>query len=116
MQTGMLNDIRLAIKSVQTAPLEVWLFAAPPASTFADNASPVTGGNTADLAILVDRCPLAVDASNLFTAMTLYRLSGNPRVVWSQSTNLYGILVCTAAITFTTATDIAQLSLGILQD
>ena len=118
--TGVLTDVRLVTANASGwgAALELWLFASTPQSTFADHVAPTTGQNTADLAygVLVDRIPLSVDATSLMSAMTLYRYTGSPRQIWSQSTTMSGVLVCTAAITPASTSDIAQLSLGILQD
>jgi hypothetical protein len=112
-QSGMLQSVRLSIKSVQTVGFKLYIFGTNPSNTtWTDHAAPAI--NAADVNFLIDVIPFSSADSGLGTHTT-YAFDGIGKAFNAASTSLYGILVTTGAPTFASVSDIT-IAINILQD
>jgi hypothetical protein len=111
--SGVLQSIRLTVKSVQAAEFDVTFFSAQPsaASTFNDHAAP---------AIAAADVPLAQPPVKLITSFsglvaTVYGADNIGRGFKEIGPSLYAIITTPGTPTFTSTTDL-QLCVGLSQD
>ena len=110
-QTGILQSIQINVKSAQSNAYKLYLFTAQPAaSTWADKTTPAIIG--ADKFLVVGPLNVAAYDNGLGTD-TAYSLGGIAMPFISATQTLYGVLLTTAAVTFSSSSDV-QVSLGIL--
>jgi hypothetical protein len=101
---GVLQNIVVTSKSVQTAGLKLYVFSAMPSNTtFTDKTAPSI--NAADIDALVGVYTLGTADSGIGTA-TLYQLDGIGKAILGTSQNLYGVLVTTGTPTLASTTDL----------
>jgi len=109
--SGILEGIQVNVKSSQSNAYKLYLFTANPSnSTWSDKTTPAA--NVADRFLAIGPFNVAVYDNGLGTG-TYYTLSGIASPFVSATSTLYAVLVTTAAVTFTSTTDV-QISLGIL--
>ena len=113
LQSGVLQSIRVASKTVQSAALTLHVFDTNPTNTtWTDKTAP--GINVADIPYLVGSYPLGGASSPLGTH-TIWNLDGIGKGINAASTSLYGILTVTGTPTFGSTSDIS-VSINCLKD
>jgi hypothetical protein len=109
--TGILQGAQINVKSAQSNAYKLYLFTAnPTASTWADKTAPAITG--ADKQLVIGPLNIAAYDNGLGTD-TSYNLAGIALPFSSATTTLYGVLVTTSAVTYTSTSDV-QVTLGIL--
>ena len=110
-QTGILQSIQIDVKSAQSNAYVLYLFSAQPtASTWADKTTPNI--QPGDKFLKIGPWNVAAYDNHLGTD-TAYSLGGIATPFSSATQVLYGVLVTTAAVTYSSTSDV-QVSLGIL--
>jgi hypothetical protein len=110
---GILQNMTLTFKgSIQTTEMDVAIFSASPAGTFADHGAPSIA--TADSAILLGVYQLTNPQSVLGTH-TVYELDGIAKQIVGSSTSLYAVVITRSATAANLAsTSDMALSLGLI--
>ena len=111
LNTGLIQSVQINVKSAQSNAYKLYLFTAQPtASTWADKTTPAITG--ADKFFVNGPLNIAAYDNGLGT-VTNYTLAGIAMPFSSATQVLYGVLVTTAAVTYSSTSDV-QVSLGIL--
>ncbi len=112
--SGLLQSIRLGIRSAQTAGFKLWLFNADPAaSTFGDKAAPSIASADVDKLIGVYALPTGDSGLGTHTLYTLDGIGKSFSIV--GATTLWGVLTTTGVPTLGTTSNLS-VALGILKD
>ena len=111
--SGILQSITVKCLSVQTTPLNLYLFTTNPTnSTWTDKTGPAI--NAADIPYMRGPFTFGYPDSGLGTC-TIWELDAIAAAIVASSTSLYGILTCTATPTFASTSGIT-VSLTVLKD
>jgi hypothetical protein len=102
-QSGVLQSVRLNIKSVQTSEFDIYQFQSPPTATFIDRMSPTLVGND----IFLVRPPIQLTgAYSDFGAMTVYGTDAITGARKGGSAADYFLIITKGAPTFATPSDV----------
>lgn len=111
--SGVLSDILIASKSVQTTTYKLYLFSQNPThTTWTDHAAPSI--NASDLPYLLGVWTSGAADSGLGTETTNQTDNVNAQI-HSVNQDLYGVLVCVSTPTYTSTTDLT-VSLAVKQN
>jgi hypothetical protein len=101
--SGVLQSVRLTIKSTQTAEFDIVFFSAQPSTVFADKTTPALVASDAFLA----QPPIKL--TNNFSALgtdTVYGLDNIGRGIKEVGSTAYAVVISVGAPTFASASDI----------
>lgn len=101
--TGLLTDILVTSKTVQTTVYKLYLFSAQPATTFTDKTAPAIGA--ADIPLLLGVFTLGAADSGLGTETTNQTDNINA-IIRGTTQNLYGVMVCSTTPTYGSTSDL----------
>ena len=111
--SGVLDSIILTSKAVQTTGFKLYLFKANPSNTtWTDAGTPAIAA--ADIANLIGVYSFGPPDSNLGT-VTLWEADAITKAINAGGTSLYGVLICTAAFTPASTSDLT-VTINILKD
>lgn len=111
---GILQSIRLRVKSVQTAGFDLYLFGSNPTNTtWTDKTTPAIAA--ADVAACIGALSFTSAFSGLGTH-TFYPVNGIGKAMAPNVTTIYGVLVTKGTPTFTATSDIIGVDLIFLPD
>ncbi len=108
--TGTLQGVQINVKSTQSNAYKLYLFTSNPSnSTWSDKTSPAI--NAADTLKPLGPFNIASYDNGLGTS-TVYNVGGVATPYSSATLTLYGVLVTTAAVTYTSTSDV-QICIGV---
>ena len=111
--SGIVQDIKIKCKSVQTVQFTLYIFKTNPTnSTWTDKSAPAI--NAADIPFLEVAIPFTAPYSGLGTH-TLYSVDAAGIEIVASSTSLYAVLVTSGTPTFASTSDIT-VEIVVLQD
>ena len=111
--TGILQSVRIDIKSAQTAEFDVTFFAGVPSTSLTINTAP--GLSSADVLLAYPPIKLTSYYAGLSGTSTVYGFDGIGRAINLAQTTMYALVIVVGTPTFTTTSDF-QICVTILRD
>jgi hypothetical protein len=114
-KSGLLQAIRMVVKSIQTAGFKLAVFKGEPTNTpWADKVAPSL--NSGDSSTLIGVFDLGSPEVSLGGTTSIYRTDNLAVPILLPGVDLYGVLLTTGTPTFTASDDIVELGLAVIKD